>query len=254
MNTSGTRSWFTKGYDEILHEEQRLAIRSGPHRLLVPVGKSKQVVLIDGDPFCFREHTVGTGRGRQYITCLRGGSPDPICCELLPQHTARYVGYLTAIDTEAWVDKDGRRRQYGITLYRAPTVVLRELDRIRRHHRDLRGTVIRAHRETARSALGGNRLTWVDWVALDSLFAKAQYRGRWLSDLLVDARRDDHAAARLERVFQLVKDDTGTIVDTLVPFAYRTLLAPRTPDEVREQIRMAADLPPKKGSRYGWWG
>lgn len=163
-----------------------------------------RVVFLDSKPFFMYEHRIAPG-GRWedtvYLTCTRDFGPCSICESLGDRPT--FTAYLTVIDTRKWPKKTPDKKTGSMIseprrmLFPAKGVAIDKIKEIlEENKKDLRGLV----------------------VDIKRLGDKDPNCGR---DFSVKGRLTE---AKLRDKFE---------AETLQPFAYRTVLAPPTPEELQ---------------------
>ena len=232
-----TSSWYNTGYDSIGKEEQRLATLSGPNRLWIPPGESRELVLIDDEPVTVYEHNPKINNSwKNWMTCLKGIEDPCPACEILGENTRYYVGYFTAVDCSKWKDRRGNTHQYELTLIGAKLKSMKMFRRKKDDETALAGHLWKATRDSKDDAIIGN-----DWerkreVDMAKLFDVVLYRGKKLSEIFEKAAEDESNMARLEKLLKVAKDDEGKVLPKLVPFAYFDVLHPMTSKAMREAL------------------
>jgi hypothetical protein len=159
----------------------------GPRRFWMPAEATKRIMFLDGDPFCFYEHSLwGLNKSRDKSTCLKKNGIDergcPLCdLELWPSFT----GYFSIIDMgdvsygskgdvtlTGWTSKKGVTYQFGRSLYGAKRGgkdkpgVLKKIQRLaQKQGGDLTGTVWDVFRSGSKVESVGDELEFVERVA-----------------------------------------------------------------------------------------
>lgn len=230
-------SWYNTGYDSIGKEEQRLATLSGPGRLWIPAGESREVVLIDDEPVTIYEHNPRMNNSwKNWMTCLKGIEDPCPACKILGENTRYYVGYFTAVDCSKWKDKRGNEHQYELTLVGAKLKSMKMFRRKKEDGTTLAGKLWKVTRDSKDDAVIGN-----DWelkrdVDMEKLFGVTLYRGKKLSEIFAKAAEEDSNMKRLESLLKVAKDDDGKLISTLVPFNYFDVLHPMTAKAMTEAL------------------
>lgn len=227
-------SWYDQGFDGIDKEQQRLDELSGPARIWIPAGASKDVVYVDDDPFSIYEHNPKmSGHYRNWLTCQQGAYDEVVCCTQLGPNSRYYCGYLTVVDCSEWVDKKGNKHQYEMRLIQFK---LRSLKKFKRKKED-RGAMVhtmwRLTREDDNAPTCGDDWEFQRDVDPAKMFGIVNYRGKLLSDIWDDAEKDPEAMAKVKRTFQIEPGDDGKLERVVPAFNYWEVLKPKTPKDMR---------------------
>lgn len=240
IGMSGSGSWYDSGFGGINKEETRLAQMSGPRRLWIPGGATKEFVFVDDEPCCIYEHNPKmNGSWKNWFTCLADITPDDKpCCDVLGANTRYYCGFFTIVDCSEWVDKKGNKYQYEMKLLPAKLKSLKKFRRKKEERGSLVGCLFKAHREDDRSPSIGDEFEFVREVNMEKLFDLVNYGGKKLKELFEKAANENDAAAALKRTFQLaVKNEKP--VPAIVPFNYFEVLKPMPSKELRSALGAA---------------
>jgi hypothetical protein len=231
----------------------------GPDRFWLPVGASKELVFLDDEPTCLREHNPKlNGRWSNWFTCLSGVSgEDPVCCQILGENYRQYfVGYYTVVDCSKWTDKKGNSYQYEVKLLPAKMSTINKLKRKKEDRGTLVGCMYKVSRDTDKDPSVGGDFEFSRDADLAKLFDVASYKGKKLSDLYAKATEHAETLNKLVRTFD-IKPEKGThLPKRLAPFNYFEILKPRPAKEIRTMlagIRFEKDdaeleIPPGAGS------
>lgn len=126
-----------------------------PFRFRVPVGESREIVLLDSDfGFCFYEHQLlnsQTGKWDIYETCPKEFESCPVCDGAAGGKPSYYVMMLTCIDLTPWVTKKGEEVPYSRRLLPVKAQLFDFMDRLRKRHGNLRGVQLLMNRDTPQS-------------------------------------------------------------------------------------------------------
>lgn len=232
-------NWYETGYDGIKKEDERMALGSGPDRFWLPVGSSKDIVLLDDVPFAIHEHCPRfAGEWRNWTTCSKGTHPEGVeamCCKIMGEASRYYTGYFTCIDCSQWTDKKGNVHQFELKFFQAKLGTLKKFDLKKKGRGSLVGQVITVTRSGDKTPTCGDDFDILREVSggLQALFPRVSYRGKLLSELYSKALAGGPAGiAALGKVFSLVRDG-DTVMPMLTPFNYAELLMPRSNDEIK---------------------
>jgi len=247
IEMSEEQSWYNTGYDGVSKEEARIQASRGPSRVWIKGGTGKDLVLVDGEPFCIYEHNAKIdGNWRNHHTCMRGFEDPCLSCETLGAKSRYYCGYLTAVDCSLWEDKKGNKYQFEVKLIGGKLGQLKKWKRKQESREEdgkggLAMTKWKVFREDDTKASTGD-----EWEAdgevtkPEKLFEVANYRGKLLSEMWDEAEKEEPKMVALKKIFQLEFDDDGNLVRKVVPFNYMEVLKPRGNQFVKDMLRGAS--------------
>lgn len=162
----------------------------------------------DADAIIDEHQAEIDGSWRNWFTCLRQLGEECPLCEA--KNYASTVGFFTVIDTREWDDSLGETHKNEKSLLAAKFSVLKKLKQIRRENGgSLRGLVIRFARPTDRSPSTG---------------------------------------IPVEILERLSEDQLAELNDDLELFDLATILAPKTPSELKEILSAEAERRASSGS------
>jgi hypothetical protein len=229
--------WYSSGFEGAKQEEKRIEASKGPRRFWIPVGETKEVVLVDDDPLGIHEHNPRiNGRFNNPITCLQGKTEDIVCCQKLGPNSRYYVGYFTGIDCSKWTDKQGIVRQYEMHLVPAKLQSLKTFQRKKNENNgSLVGGFFKVHRDAGKTPSIGNE--WelqrvLDSAGMAKLFELACFRGEKLSKLWSRAESDSEIMERVVNVFN-IQPVKGKLPREIPSFNYLEVLKPMAPKDLR---------------------
>ena len=254
-------SWMKTGYEALEESKSDFA----PDRFWVPVGQSREIVFVDSIPAVFKEHNAKmNGSWKNWLTCASMMASDnelAPCCSIVgePYQVAMY----TIIDCTKWVDKKGNSRQYEIKVLPAKYKTAAKLKRkhvdfvnnqdIPAEQRSLSGKLFRVIRDTDKDPSVGNDFEKVRDVDVSKLFDLVTFRGKKLSDLILQAANDQRVYETLHNSFGYTKDNDGNLPRRLVPFNYEKLYEPKSAKDIKLLLRgfKPEDREERFGSRGG---
>ncbi len=237
---SGTGSWAQSGFGGVKVEQERQATANGPNRFWMPENSSKEFLFIDDEPTQIHEHNPKiNGDFKNWLTCLQGISESATCCELLGPKSRYPVWYFTVVDLSKWTDKKGNVYQNEIKFFPAKLKTAQKFERKKKERGTLVGSIFRASRDGAKSSSVGDEFEFVREADLSKLFEHVVYKNKKLSELYARANTDADALHLLKKVFQLQIGENNSVVNKVVAFDYRSLLAPKTSAELKPMLRGA---------------
>jgi len=222
-------NWYSTGYGGVAKEEQRIQSSQGPSRFWMPAGASKDIVLVDDDPFCVNEHNAKINNNwRNHHTCNKGLEETCFSCTHLGEKSKAFTGYLTMVDCSLWEDKKGNKYQYELKLIGAKLGLLKKWERKKKEKTSLVLSRWKVHREDDKKASTGD-----EWESMgvvekpDKLFELANYRGKKLPEWWALAESKADIMAYVKHTFQVEVGEDGKLVREIPIFNYMELLAPR---------------------------
>ncbi len=230
------KSWYSTGYEGIEKERDRLSRLSGPNRFWMKAGTSREIVLIDDEPFCIYEHNPkANGTFQNWFTCLRDSADDPVCCSKLGAKSRYYVGYYTIVDLTESKDAKGNSYQYELKLLPAKLGTLTIIKRKKADRGSLIGSLFKVHRDKEDDPNCGSEFEFQREADLEKLFQVANYKGKKLPELFGKLHEHADNLRRMQEVFQLQLAE-GKVVSRVPPFNYPELLAPKTSRDLRDLL------------------
>jgi hypothetical protein len=243
------KSWYSTGYEGVEKERDRLARLSGPNRFWMKPQTSREIVMIDDDPFCIYEHNPkANGTFQNWFTCLKDSNEDAPCCAKLGAKSRYYVGYYTIVDLTESKDAKGNSYQYELKFLPAKLGTLTMLRRKKQDRGSLIGAIFKVHRDKDDDPNCGSEFEWQREADLEKLYKVANYKGKKLPEHF--AKLGDHPdnLRRMQEVFQLHMSEDGKEVLPRIPgFNYPSLLEPKSPRELKD-ILGSVTVDEKSGS------
>jgi len=236
------KSWYSKGYDGVKDEEERLASSRGPQRFWMPGGEKKEGVFIDGalddadSPFCIYEYNPKiNGSWKNWFTDPSEMYPDDTTVQdiLKGKYNRYYVGYHTFMDSSKWKTKQGKVFQFELKLFPAKIKSLKLLQSKAEDWDGLQGKVVKIRRTSSEDASCGNDFEKLREADLEKLWKIVTYQGRNISEWFEAAKDNEEERAKLVRVFNFRKGDGGMLIPEVPTFNYFEILKPKTPKELR---------------------
>jgi len=239
-------SWYDSGFGGISKEEQRLANMSGPNRVWMPPGTTREVIFLDSEPVAIYEHNAKINNSwKNWFTCLQGIEDTCPACEILGAQSRYYIGYFTVVDASKWTDKKGNDHQFELNLLPAKIKSFKKFRRKNQERIDAGGTglagcLYRLARDSSDDPSIGSEAEFVRETDLVKLFPLVLYKGKKLSELFDKAEASGDALTALKRLFQLEFDDQNKLLRQLVPFNYMEVLKPLPQKDMRLALQGAA--------------
>jgi hypothetical protein len=251
--------WMQTGYEALEETKSDFA----PDRFWVPTGQTREIVFVDAVPAVFKEHNARMNNSwKNWLTCASVMATDnelAPCCSIIgePYQVAMY----TIIDCSKWTDKKGNSRQYEIKVLPAKYKTAAKLKRkhadlvnnqdIPAEQRALSGKLFRVIRDTDKDPSVGNDFEKVRDVDVNKLFDLVTYRGKKLSDLILQASNDQRVYEMLHKTFGYTKDADGNIPRKLLPFNYESIYEPKSAKDIKLMLRNFKPEDRDEGSRFG---
>lgn len=234
-------SWGSSGFGTVKAEVERQATANGPNRFWMPENSSKEFLFIDDDPFMIHEHNPQmNGSWKNWITCLQGVSDSAPCCEALGTKSRYACWYFTVVDLSSWTDKKGNVYKNEIKFFPAKLKTAQKFERKKKERGSLVGSIYRASRDGQKSSSVGDEFEFVREADLTKLFEHVVYKNKKLSELYSKANADAEQLHLLKKVFQLQIGEGNAVINKVVPFDYRSLLAPKDASELRPMLHGAS--------------
>jgi hypothetical protein len=190
MSTWGSQSW--DSVDDYGASATTTATNDGPRTFFMPAGVTKRIIMLDGAPFTFWQHSLYeiTRNAKDKEVCLkknRIGHECPICDKEL---WASMIGYFSVIDMgdvkrgaggkvtlEGWTSEKGVVYQFGKKLLGAKRGgkdkpgILKKIARLAERHGDLTGCVFDVYRSGGKVESCGDEWDFVEKIAPDQIGA-----------------------------------------------------------------------------------
>lgn len=137
-----------------------------PFRFFVPVGESRQVVIIDEAPEWFRtEHALKNPRTQRFdlfTPCIDEVANCPVCAAT--SKPGYFALYLTVLDLTPFTTGDGEEVLWSKKLMVVKLTQQKKIARLYEKYNSLRGMIIECTRDDDKSAAIGNDFEFVDWM------------------------------------------------------------------------------------------
>ena len=173
-------------------------------RFWIPQGQVKKVTFLDDPEFMCSEHRTQSKYGPRFFTCIAELGPQGGCPLCNSENRAYLSFFATAIDHTEWIDRKGQKHQYEKTLISFKgKAIKRILELVEETEGGLKYLTVSMERGPERNSLSCGELF------------KVSAKGR-LSE------------AALKKVIPST--------ETLEPFDYATILALKTPEELRRIV------------------
>jgi hypothetical protein len=146
-----------------------------PFRFYVPVGETRQAIIVDEEPNFFRyEHALQNPRTKRWDTytgCVMEFDNCPVCAATGKDPT--YVMYLTVIDLTPFKTGDGKTVKYSRKLLAVKPAQQKKFQRMfekaEAKGHSLRGALIEFTRDDDKSASIGNDIELIEYIDEDDL-------------------------------------------------------------------------------------
>lgn len=171
------------GREKADRERERAAARAEarknqsymPFRFYVPVGETRQAIIVDEEPNFFRyEHALQNPRTKRWDTytgCVMEFDNCPVCEATGKDST--YIMYLTVIDLTPFKTQDGKTVKYSRKLLAVKPAQQKKFQRMfekaEAKGNSLRGALIEFTRDDDKSASIGNDIELVEYIDEDDL-------------------------------------------------------------------------------------
>ena len=173
------------GREKADRERERAAARAEarknqsymPFRFYVPVGETRQAIIVDEEPNFFRyEHALQNPRTKRWDTytgCVMEFDNCPVCEATGKDPT--YIMYLTVIDLTPFKTQDGKTVKYSRKLLAVKPAQQKKFQRMfekaEAKGNSLRGALIEFTRDDDKSASIGNDIELVEYIDEDDLLS-----------------------------------------------------------------------------------
>jgi hypothetical protein len=142
-----------------------------PFRFWVPVGESREVVILDDKPdFFMYEHNMknpATGRFDKYTGCVRDHDNCPVC--ETTGHEGYYALFLSVLDLTPYTTKNGDTIDFTRKLLVVKSGQQKKFIRHFDRHGTLRGAIFELNRDGAKDPQIGNDIEFVEDMEEDEL-------------------------------------------------------------------------------------
>lgn len=164
------KSYWDSGFGANIERAKKEA-QKRQNRFYLKPDQSKTIVFLDDEPFCFNEHNPllnGTYKDNWFI--CRSGMPDDPRCPLCQCRVKRYyVGFLSILDLDGYVNREGDEVKNIRCLFPMKLHTLEIMGKQKKK----RGTLVGAKYEVSRStnknaAAVGDMFEFVGFVDLKS--------------------------------------------------------------------------------------
>lgn len=154
-----------------IRKEQRQADRNQPFWFYVPVGETKQGIILDDAPdFFLYMHTMRdpvTGKWGKHVVCPKEYDHCPICTS---QGESDYIMFLTVLDLSSYEDKNGNVVEFSRKLLPVKLSQQKKFMRaLDSHDGSLRGLVVTFTRDGQMDAAIGNDIEFGERASEEEL-------------------------------------------------------------------------------------
>ena len=241
-------SWYETGYEGAEKEAEKKAMGYPPDRLWQPAGSTTEVVFVNDNPFCLREHQWRDSNGNwHHATCIAKiddrGCPG---CSQNGVSRADYVGHYTIVDVSGYTRRDGTENKYRLILLPAKTKVLNKFRMKKENRGSLLGQLWNLTRSDSNSPNTGDDLDHVREVKMEGLYEVVTYKGKSLKEMIDKANGNSAEAERTRKYlahhFQVPEE--GPIPEKIPQFNFPALMEPMEFGAMKSAV---ADAQPFKG-------
>jgi len=152
-------------------KEARKARGFEPFRFWVPVGETRQLVIIDDAPDFFRyEHALKdkrSGRYDNFLPCINEDANCPVCKD--SEKPSYFAMYLTVIDLTPYENKDGDEIPWSKKMLVVKPAQQKKIARLYEKHGTTRGMILDMTRDGDKDAAIGNDIEFVDFMDEEEL-------------------------------------------------------------------------------------
>lgn len=142
-----------------------------PFRFFVPVGETREVIVIDDQPDFFRmEHALKnprSGRFDLFTPCIDEHTNCPVCAK--SDKPAYFALYLTVIDLTPYTNRDEVEIPWSKKLMVIKQSQQKKIARIYEREKSLRGAILRCTRDGDKDAAIGNDIEFVEFASEEEL-------------------------------------------------------------------------------------
>lgn len=242
-------SWYETGYEGAEKEQEKKSLGYPPDRWWLSAEATKELVFIEDNPFCLREHSWRDNDDRwHHETCIAKIS-DSGCaaCGATGVGRADYTGKYTIVDITGYTKSDGTEFKHRLVELPAKTKVLNKF----RTKKDTKGsllgqlwTLTRADKNTPNT---GDDLDHIREVDMGGLFTVVTYKGKLLCDMIAKANGSGSDAERTRKylAYHFMIPDEGPIPERIPSFNWAALCSPKDNATLKQ---MVADAKPFKST------
>lgn len=154
-------------------KEARKNQKHSPFRFYVPVGESRQIVIVDELPDFFRnEHALmnaSNGRRDNFVPCINEFANCPVCSNAALQSRPYWAMYLTILDLEPYVNRAGEEVPWSKKLLVVKPTSQPKIMRLFERHGTLRGMILTMARDNDKDPAIGNDIIFEDFMPEEEL-------------------------------------------------------------------------------------
>lgn len=151
--------------------EARKAKGFEPFRFWVPIGETRQIVIIDDAPNFYRyEHalqTPGSNRFDNFLPCINDHANCPACS--VSEKPSYFAMYLSVIDLTPYENRDGDEVPWSKKMLVVKPSQQKKIARLYEREGTLRGMILDMTRDGQKDAAIGNDIEFVEWMEEEEL-------------------------------------------------------------------------------------
>jgi hypothetical protein len=240
-------SWYETGYEGAEKEQEKKALGYPPDRWWLSAGSTKEMVFVEDNPFCLREHSWRDNDDRwHHETCIAKISDEGCAaCGAKGVGRADYTGKYTIVDITGYTKSDGTEFKHRLVELPAKTKVLNKFRSKKEQRGSLLGQLWTLTRADSNTPNTGDDLDHVREVDMDGLFSVVTYKGKELAKMIEKANGTGSDAERTRKYLahHFNIPDEGPIPMRIPTFNWASLCSPKENKVLRQ---MVADAKPFK--------
>lgn len=152
-------------------KEAAKASNGTPFRFYVPVGETREIIIIDEEPDFFRsEHTLknpASGRFDLVVPCIDEHANCPACA--VSDKPSYFAMYLSVIDLTPYVNRQDEEVEFSKKLLVVKLTQQKKITRLLEQHGTLRGMKLAMTRDGDKDAAIGNDIDFIEFVDEEEL-------------------------------------------------------------------------------------
>ncbi len=162
----GKDDWFKSDFGDHIKEAEKEAARGrGVSRFWMPPDSTKEIIILDDEPFCIWEHALKINekwKGNEH-TC-RKGIGDSVCPLCQSGANRYYVGFLTILDHTGFEDKEGKQHTNLRRLFPMKSDTLNRFAKFKERKKSLVGWKVEVTRSGKKSPAVGDMFDFIEKV------------------------------------------------------------------------------------------
>lgn len=163
-----------------MQEEQKLAeqrkeaakaTNGAPFRFYVPVGETREIIIVDDEPDFFRnEHNLKnprSGRFDLFVPCIDEHANCPACA--VSDKPGYFAMYLTIVDLTPYTTRNDEEVEFSKKLLVVKLTQQKKITRLLEQHGTLRGMKLAMTRDGDKDAAIGNDIDFIELIDEEEL-------------------------------------------------------------------------------------